>query len=96
MPSLSSASTTTNLLSVRWIFWPKLFITPPEIIVGLRPEATRRYPRIEVVDVFPCEPETTIVNLSLQIRCNNFDLLKNGMLFFFANFNSGLFLIADE
>ena len=41
---------------------------PPEIIVGFRPAETNKCPKIEVVDVFPCEPDTTIVNLSLHIN----------------------------
>ena len=42
---------------------------PPEIIVGFRPALTNKCPKKDVVDVFPWEPETTIVNLSLHISC---------------------------
>ena len=48
---------------------------PPEIIVGLRPARTNKCPKIEVVDVLPCEPDTTMVNLSLQISWRSLDLL---------------------
>ena len=45
------------------------------MMVGLRPAQTNKCPKIDVVDVFPCEPDTTIVNLSLHMSCKSFDLL---------------------
>ena len=66
------------------------------MIVGFKPAWTNKCPKIDVVEVFPCEPDITIVNLSLQIIWRSLDLLKHGILFFFASLISGLFFIAEE
>ena len=56
--SLSSASVTNHSELPSFAFEPSVSTTPPTTVVGSNPAWPRMVATIEVVEVFPCVPET--------------------------------------